>query len=47
MSFWRKAPKTTVLAQHTTRLPYFTGEHLFFEVEGSTGSLNMELTRYR
>ena len=45
MSFWRKAPKTTVLAQHTTRLPYFTGEHLFFEVEGSTGALKMELTR--
>ena len=45
MSFFFKKPAVRVLARHTTRHPYFAGEHLFFQVKDSTGVLRMELSR--
>lgn len=45
MPLFPRKPTVRVLARHTTRQPYFAGEHLFFRVENSTGALCMELSR--
>ena len=45
MSLWQKRPRTRILARHTTKGPVFSGEHIFFEVKGSAGTLRMELSR--
>ncbi len=45
MALWDLSPKITILARHTTKRPYFSGEHLFFRVKGGTGALRMEMSR--
>ena len=45
MPLFRKQPAAQILARHITRRPWFSGEHLFFRVRNSAGTLRMELTR--
>lgn len=45
MFLFRKKPSARILARHTTRRPWFSGEHLFFQVRNGSGVLGMELTR--
>ena len=45
MPLFRKQPAVQILARHITRRPWFSGEHLFFRVRNSAGTLRMELTR--
>ena len=47
MALWQKKPKVKILARHTTDGPWFSGEHLLFEVRDSAKKLVMELSRDR